>query len=152
MPSVNRQSIFLILAEHKTVIRGQAQTFLLKLHREYIGNLIDLNLVDNVEFKIFDSAGVQVKAGSRKTGSVTVGVGANIGQMQFDITGAETLNLPSGDIKVEVIVTDATGLNFEKRTILPKLKLGTITNAGETLPDGSIAGRFVSPSIIYKIK
>ena len=152
MPSVNRQNVYLILEDKKTIIRGQSQTIVLDLHRNYVGNLIDLNQIYDLTYKLNSSNGAEIKTGSFRLGTVSVGIGDTQGQMSFTITGTETLNLPSGDLEIDVVLTDASGQGFNAVTILPKLKVATIANAGETLPDGSIAGRIVTPNVIYSVK
>ena len=61
MPTVKRQDYFLVSPEIKSVVRGQSQSFLLTIHKGYVGQQVDLNTVDNLEITITDSNGNNVK-------------------------------------------------------------------------------------------
>ena len=85
MPTVKRQDYFLVSPEIKSVVRGQSQSFLLTIHKGYIGQQVDLNTVDNLEITITDSNGNNVKTASRQTGELIVGTGDNAGQFQINL-------------------------------------------------------------------
>ena len=152
MPSVNKQDVFLVLPEKKTIIRGSAQSFVFTAHKNYIGNYIDLNRVNNIEYVIYDSNGVEVKTGSRTGGDLTIGSGDLKGQFQITLAASDTLNIPSGNLEIRVTIVETTGLGQPKPIVMPRMKIGSIANSGDTLPDGSVAGRFTVPSIVYSVK
>ena len=152
MPTVKRQDYFLVSPEVKSVVRGQAQSFVLTVHKGYIGQKVNLNTVDNLEITITDSNGNTVKTASRQLKTLTVGSGDNYNQFQINLSGAETSNVAAGDLDLTAILTEAGGVGFQKRIEFTRLRLAKLSNQGDTLPDGSVPGRFVTPNVIYGIK
>ena len=152
MPTVKRQDYFLVSPEVKSVVRGQAQSFVLTVHKGYIGQKVNLNTVDNLEITITDSNGNTVKTASRQLKTLTVGSGDNYNQFQINLSGAETSSVAAGDLDLTAILTEAGGVGFQKRIEFNRLRLGRLSNQGDTLPDGSVPGRFVTPNVIYGIK
>ena len=152
MPTVKRQDFFLVSPELKTVIRGQSKSFALTLHRGVIGQPVDLNQIDNLEITITDSNGNVVKTASTKLNTIPVGTGPNRGQFQITIDGTDVLNVASGDLDLSVILTEQQGVGYNKITQFPKLRLAIVRSSDDTLPDGSIPGRFVTPNVIYSIR
>jgi hypothetical protein len=152
MPTVKRQDYFLVSPEVKSVVRGQAQSFVLSVHKGYIGQKVNLNTIDNLEITITDSNGNTVKTASRQLNTLTVGRGDNSNQFQINLSGAETANVAAGDLDLTAVLTEAGGVGFQKRIEFNRLRLAKLSNQGDTLPDGSVPGRFVTPNVIYGIK
>ena len=81
-----------------------------------------------------------------------MGTGDNAGQFQINLSGAETSNIAAGDLDLTAVLTNTGGVGFEKRIEFTKLRLARLSNQGDTLLDGTVPGRFVTPNVIYKIK
>ena len=129
MPSVNSQNIISVLPQYINIIRGQQWNATITLHKNYVGNTIDIGSSSNVIIEFVNSNNAIFKTQSKANGNLVYGNSNTDGrnQISLSLTGSETLGLPleannvNGEVWVRVKVTQQIS-----EVTLPLLKLGNI--------------------------
>ena len=152
MPNVTSQNLFAVLPSMINIIRGQATSAIVTLHKNYVGNPIPVALLNDCKVEYIDGNNQVVKTQSLGANNLIHGSGETANQISIEITASESaaLNLSqagiSGELFVRITITEAAS-----EVVLPKLKIGNIFDAGDNIGE-IVASRFTVPSTVYKIK
>ena len=138
MPSVNKQQLIAVLPQYSNIIRGQQSAATITLHKDYVGNSIDIGAITDVKVEYLNNDLSVFKTESKSDSKLTYG-GSNSEQrnaISLSLTGAETLALTlddnniNGEAWVRVTITEGTG-----PVTLPLLKYGNVYNPGQAIGD-----------------
>ena len=152
MPSVNKQQLIAVLPEYSNVIRGQQDSATITLHKDYVGNTIDIGSITNVKVEYLNNDLVVFKTQSKLNATLTYGTGETGNAIAISLSGDETLALTldanniNGEVWVRVTVQEGIS-----PVVLPMLKLGNVYDAGANIGD-TVASRYTMPSTVYGIK
>ncbi len=152
MPNVTSQNLFAVLPSMINIIRGQATSAKVTLHKNYVGNSLPIALQKDVKVEYIDGNNLVFKTESVSAQNLIFGTGELNNQMSIEVTAQESaaLNLSeagiSGELYVRITVTLAADT-----VVLPKLKIGNVFDAGDQIGE-IVASRFTVPSTVYKIK
>ena len=152
MPNVTSQNLFAVLPSMINIIRGQATSAKVTLHKNYVGNSLPIALQNDVKVEYIDGNNLVFKTESASAQNLIYGTGELNNQMSIEVTAAESaaLNLSeagiSGELYVRITITLAANT-----VVLPKLKIGNVFDAGDQIGE-IVASRFTVPSTVYKIK
>ena len=152
MPSVNKQQLIAVLPEYSNVIRGQQDAATITLHKDYVGNSINIGSITNVKVEYLNNDLVAFKTQEKTLGTLTYGSGESRNAISVSMTGDETLALTldanniNGEVWVRLTVTEGIS-----PVALPLLKLGNVYDAGANIGD-MVASRYGMPSTVYGIK
>ena len=154
MPSVNSQNIITVLPQYINIIRGQQWNATITLHKNYVGNTIDIGASTNVIVEYVNSNNTIFKTQSKSGGNLIYG-GSNTdnkNKISLSLSGTETLGLPLEDNNVngEVLIRVKVTQQISEVT-LPLLKVGNIYDAGDQIGD-VVASRYSIPSTVYSVK
>lgn len=153
MPNVQNQNLIVVNPGYLNVIRGQQTNVTVTLHKNFVGNPINIGNISNVVAEYIDTNNNIVKTESKSANTLTFGAVNSDAQNQVALflTGTETAALPlddsnaSGELWVRFKITEGIS-----EVVLPKLKLGNIFDAGDNIGE-IVASRFTSPSSVYKV-
>ena len=152
MPNVTSQNLFVVLPSMINIIRGQATSANVTLHKNYVGNALPVGLQNEVVLEYIDGNNTVIKTQSLGAANLNFGSNATSNEVSIEITAQESaaLNLSDAGIQGELFVrfsiTEASSI-----VILPQLKIGNIFDAGDNIGD-IVASRFSVPSTVYTIK
>ena len=152
MPNVTSQNLFAVLPSMINIIRGQATSAKITLHKNYVGNPLPVALQNNVMVEYINSDNVVFKTQSISASNLISGTGDLANQISLEITAQESaaLNFSAagiqGELYVRIYITQTA-----QTIILPKLKVGNVYDAGDQIGE-IVASRFTVPSTVYKIK
>jgi hypothetical protein len=134
------------------IIRGQATSANVTLHKNYVGNALPVGLQNEVVLEYIDGNNTVIKTQSLGAANLNFGSNATSNEVSIEITAVESaaLNLSDAGIQGELFVrfsiTEAASV-----VVLPQLKIGNIFDAGDNIGD-IVASRFSVPSTVYTIK
>ena len=123
MPNVTSQNLFAVLPSMINIIRGQATSAIVTLHKNYVGNPIPVALLNDCKVEYIDGNNQVVKTQSLGANNLIHGSGETANQISIEITASESaaLNLSqagiSGELFVRITITEAAS-----EVVLPKLK------------------------------
>ena len=154
MPNVTSQNLFAVLPSMINIIRGQATSAKVTLHKNYVGNALPIAMQNNVIVEYINSDNVVFKTESVTPipSSLIYGTGELANQISIEVTAQESaaLNFSAsgiqGELYIRISITQAS-----QTVVLPKLKVGNVYDAGDQIGD-IVASRFTVPSTVYKIK
>ena len=152
MPNVTSQNLFVVLPSMINIIRGQATSANVTLHKNYVGNALPVGLQNEVVLEYIDGNNTVIKTQSLGAANLNFGSNATSNEVSIEITAVESaaLNLSDAGIQGELFVrfsiTEAASV-----VVLPQLKIGNIFDAGDNIGD-IVASRFSVPSTVYTIK
>lgn len=118
MPSVNKQQLIAVLPEYSNVIRGQQDSATITLHKDYVGNTIDIGSITNVKVEYLNNDLVVFKTQSKLNATLTYGTGETGNAIAISLSGDETLALTldanniNGEVWVRVTVQEGSALSF----------------------------------------
>jgi len=147
MPSVNSNNFILQIPEVVSINRGVQSIITVSLHQDFLGNLVNIVNLNDVTVKIIDELGTAVKVLKKSDSTLSFGSGSNRGRLILSLSSTETKNLVEGDLSVDVTIQSGV-----KTINMPRLRVGQTIDGGESLPDGTVAGRFTIPAPIYSVK
>ena len=152
MPNVTSQNLFAVLPSMINVIRGQATSAKVTLHKNYVGNPLPVALQNNVIVEYINSDNVVFKTESLSASNLIHGTGDLANQISLEITANETAALNFSDTGIQGELYVRISITQSAQTIvLPKLKVGNVYDAGDQIGE-IVASRFTVPSTVYKIK
>ena len=136
MPSVNSQNIIAVLPSTINIIRGQQWNASITLHKNYVGNTIDIGASSEVKVEFVNTNNSIFKTLTKTGGTLIYGASNtdDRNKISLELTGSETLALPleddnvSGEVWVRVRVTESIS-----EVVLPLLKLGQVYDAGDQI-------------------
>ena len=114
MPNVTSQNLFAVLPSMINVIRGQATSAKVTLHKNYVGNPLPIALQSNVMVEYIDGDNVVFKTESTALQNLIHGTGELNNQMSIELSSAESaaLNLSetgvSGEFYIRISITQAS--------------------------------------------
>ena len=152
MPNVTSQTLFVVLPSMINIIRGQATSCKVTLHKNYVGNALPVHLLQAIEVDYIDSEGTVVKTQSKAAANLIYGSGELANQISLELTAEESAALDlspaniQGELYLKFRITESIST-----VIMPNLKAGNIYDAGDQIGD-IVASRFSVPSTVYKIQ
>ena len=152
MPSVNKQQLIAVLPEYSNVIRGQQDAATITLHKDYVGNPLNIGSIIDVKVEYLNNDLTIFKTQSKANATLTFGSGESRNAISLSMTGTETLALTldanniNGEVWARVTITEGIS-----PVVLPLLKLGNVYNPGQSIGD-TVASRYGMPSTVYGIK
>ena len=153
MPSVNSQGIIVVSPQFINIIRGQQANITISLHKNYVGNSINIGAITEVVAEYVNTDNQIFKTETKTGGTLTFGAanGDTQNQISIGLTPSETAALPlednnvNGECWVRLKVTEGIS-----EVVLPILKLGNVYDAGDTIGD-IVASRYGVPSTVYSV-
>ena len=151
MPNVTSQSLFAVLPSMINIIRGQATSANVTLHKNFVGNSLPVALMNEVVVEYIDGNNQVIKTQSLGANNLVHGTGETANQIAIELTAEESaaLNLSqagiSGELYIRISLTEASNI-----VVMPKLKVGNIFDAGDNIGE-IVASRFTVPSTVYKL-
>lgn len=153
MPSVNSQGIIAVVPQYINIIRGQQANITVTLHKNYVGNLINIGAITEVVAEYVNTDNQIFKTQSKTASTLTYGAanGDTQNQISIELSASETAALPlednnvNGEVWVRFKVTEGIS-----EVVLPILKLGNVYDAGDTIGD-IVASRYGVPSTVYSV-
>ena len=128
MPNVTSQNLFAVLPSMINIIRGQATSAKVTLHKNYVGNPLPIALQNDVKVEYIDGNNdLSLRRRALSAQNLIYGTGELNNQMSIEVTAAESaaLNLSeagiSGELYVRITITLAANT-----VVLPKLKVGNV--------------------------
>ena len=129
MPSVNSQGIIAVVPQYINIIRGQQANFTVSLHKNYVGNAINIGAITEVVAEYVNTNNQIFKTESKSAGTLTYGAanGDTQNQISIALTPSETAALPlednnvNGECWVRFKVTEGVS-----EVVLPILKIGNV--------------------------
>ena len=127
MPSVNKQQLIAVLPEYSNVIRGQQDAATITLHKDYVGNSIDIGSITDVKVEYLNNDLTVFKTQSKVNATLTSGSGESRNAISLSMTGDETLALTldanniNGEVWARITITEVIS-----PVVLPLLKLGNV--------------------------
>ena len=152
MPSVNKQQLIAVIPQYSNVIRGQQTAATITLHKDYVGNSIDIGAITNVKVEYLNNDLAVFKTELKSDSTLTFGAGESKNAISLSLTGSETLALTlddnniNGEVWARITITEGIS-----PVALPLLKLGNVYNPGQEIGD-TVASRYSMPSTVYKLK
>ena len=106
MPNVTSQNLFAVLPSMINIIRGQATSAIVTLHKNYVGNPIPVALLNDCKVEYIDGNNQVVKTQSLGANNLIRGSGETANQISIEITASESaaLNLSQAGISGELFV------------------------------------------------
>lgn len=91
MPSVNSQNIITVLPQYINIIRGQQWNATITLHKNYVGNTIDIGASANVVIEYVNSNNAIFKTQSKSAANLVYGNSTSDArnQISLSLTGTE---------------------------------------------------------------
>ena len=152
MPSVNKQQLIAVIPQYSNVIRGQQSAATITLHKNYVGNSINIGAITDVKVEYLNNDLTVFKHESKSDSKLTYGAGENKNAISVNLTGDESLALTlddnniNGEVWIRVTITEGIS-----PVVLPLLKYGNVYNPGQEIGD-LVASRYAMPSTVYKVQ
>ena len=86
MPSVNSQGIIAVVPQYINIIRGQQANFTVTLHKNYVGNMINIGAITEVVAEYVNTDNQIFKTQSKTAGTLTYGAANGDTQNQISIS------------------------------------------------------------------
>ena len=124
MPNVTSQNLFAVLPSMINIIRGQATSAKVTLHKNYVGNPLPIALQSNVMVEYIDGDNVVFKTESTALQNLIYGTGELNNQMSIELSSAESaaLNLSetgvSGEFYIRISITQASSTKADSVELL----------------------------------
>lgn len=155
MPTATSQNIIVVLPEVKRVIRGQATSVNFVIHKDYIGNQLNISNATEVKVELIDNNLTVFKTLKKTDGTLSYGAANSSaqGEVSIPLTAEETATLPlasnniNGEVWARFTVTQSIN-----QVVLPKIKWADIFDAGQNVSSGIVASRFTLPAPVYTLK
>ena len=93
MPSVISNNFILQIPELVLVNRGVQSLITVSLHRDFLGNLVDIVNLNDVTVKVINNVGTTVKIFKKSDSTLTYGSGSTKGRLILSLSSTETKNL-----------------------------------------------------------
>jgi hypothetical protein len=153
MPSVNSSGIIAVSAEYINIIRGQQASITISLHKDYVGNAINIGAITDVVAEYVNTDNQIFKTESKSANTLTYGAANSdqMNQISISLSASETAALPlndnniNGECWVRFKVTEGIS-----EVVLPILKLGNVYDAGDQIGE-IVASRYGVPSTVYSV-
>ena len=153
MPSVNSSGIIAVSSEYISIIRGQQASHTISLHKNFVGNAINIGAITEVVAEYVNTDNQIFKTESKTANTLVFGAanGDTQNQISISLTAAETAALPlndnnvNGECWVRLKVTEGIS-----EVVLPILKIGNVYDAGDQIGD-IVASRYGVPSTVYSV-
>ena len=103
MPNVTSQNLFVVLPSMINIIRGQATSANVTLHKNYVGNALPVGLQNEVVLEYIDGNNTVIKTQSLGAANLNFGSNATSNEVSIEITAVESaaLNLSDAGIQGE---------------------------------------------------
>ena len=102
MPSVNSSGIIAVSSEYISIIRGQQASHTISLHKNFVGNAINIGAITEVVAEYVNTDNQIFKTESKTANTLVFGAanGDTQNQISISLTAAETAALPLNDNNV----------------------------------------------------
>ena len=154
MPNVTNQNLHIVLPSLINIIRGQATSAKVTLHKNYVGNPLIVGQLNNCVVEYVDVNDQVIKTQSIAANNLIFGnvTSDKANEISLELTATETAGLAfaanniSGELYVRLRITEGIS-----EVLMPKLKVGNVYDAGDQIGD-IVASRFTVPSTVYKVR
>ena len=113
MPSVNKQQLIAVIPQYSNVIRGQQSAATITLHKNYVGNSINIGAITDVKVEYLNNDLTVFKTESKSDSKLTFGSRETRNAISVSLTGDQTLALTLDDNNINgevwIRVTKSTG-------------------------------------------
>ena len=155
MPTASNQSIIVVLPAVIRIVRGQATSVNFTIHKDYIGNQLNITNAAEVKVELINSSLSVFKTLKKSDGTLTYGAPNSDyqGEVSIPLTAEETAALPlsanniNGEVWARFSITQSIN-----EVLMPKIKFANIFDAGENVSAGIVASRFTLPAPVYSLK
>ena len=154
MPNVTNQNLHIVLPSLINIIRGQAMSAKVTLHKNFVGNPLIVGQLSECVVEYIDVNNQVFKTQSIGANNLIFGnvTGEKANEISIELTAGETAGLAfsanniNGELFVRFKITEGIS-----EVLMPKLKIGNVYDAGDQIGD-IVASRFTVPSTVYKVK
>lgn len=147
MNYVAQEDIILAIDSEINLVRGSAQTYTIKLFRDYVNNQLNASKISLISIALLKLNGQRSLIYSNVY-SIGVADGIEIGKsiddeigvVRFEVTEAQSLALEAGDLRLQVTLVYSNYYPNPKTYKFPTLRLGYVSNAVQgpgSIPNGT---------------